>query len=124
MPCGIPASEPFYFFVDPLESSGLSYCVTDSRAAGTYGEYRLTADIDFVVLLRFEELATLRAVFPEKDYYVALTRAHRGAAGARLRISRSTLPVASGSRTPSNSASVGATSRLRTRGRRAPGLMP
>lgn len=66
----MPVPEPYCFFVDPMESSGLPYCVTGSLAAGTYGEYRLTADIDLVVLLRFEDIAKLRASFPEKDYYV------------------------------------------------------
>ena len=66
----MPVPEPYCFFVDPLESCGLPYCVTGSLAAGTYGEYRLTADIDLVVLLRFEDIEKLRSAFPEKDYYV------------------------------------------------------
>ena len=66
----MPVPEPYCFFIDPLESCGLPNCVTGSLGAGTYGEYRLTADIDLVVLLRFEDIAKLRAAFPEKDYYV------------------------------------------------------
>ena len=61
---------PYCFFVDPLESSGLTYCVTGSLAARAYGEYRLTGDIDFVVTLRFADIAKLRTAFPDQDYYV------------------------------------------------------
>jgi hypothetical protein len=46
------------------------YCITVSVAASIYGEPRLTADIDVVLLLRLGEIAALRAVFPETDYYV------------------------------------------------------
>lgn len=69
-----------------MESLGLPYCVTGSVAAGIYGEYRLTADIDFVLLLRLADIGRLRAVFPEQDYYIPpsdvliaeVNRTHRG----------------------------------------------
>ena len=66
----MPVPEPYCFFTDPLEATGLPYCVTGCLAASAYGEYRTTADIDFVVLLRSDDIAKLRAAFPEKDYYV------------------------------------------------------
>jgi hypothetical protein len=34
------------------------------------GEPRLTADIDVVLLLKLEDIAALKAAFPESDYYV------------------------------------------------------
>lgn len=66
----MPVPEPYCFFVDPLEATGLEYCVTGSLAAGAYGEYRLTADIDLIVVFRMEDIERLRVAFPEKDYYV------------------------------------------------------
>jgi hypothetical protein len=48
----MPAPSPFAPFIDPLERLGLPYCITGSVAASVYGEPRLTADIDVVLLLR------------------------------------------------------------------------
>ena len=47
----MPAPEPLAPFLEPLERLGLPYCVTGSVAASVYGEPRLTADIDIVLLL-------------------------------------------------------------------------
>ena len=66
----MPVPDPYAAFIEPLEASGLPYCVTGSLAAGAYGEFRLTSDIDLLVLLRFEDIAKLRQAFPEQDYYV------------------------------------------------------
>jgi hypothetical protein len=62
--------DPLYPFIGPLESLGVAYCITGSVAASVYGEPRLTADIDVVLMLRGSDLAGLRAGFPEADYYV------------------------------------------------------
>ncbi len=78
--------DAFRPFVRQLEISGLSYCITGSVAAGLYGEPRTTRDIDFVLLLRMEDIATLRAAFPEVDFYLPpievliaeARRSHRG----------------------------------------------
>ncbi len=66
----MPAPEPFAPFVDPLERLGLPYCITGSVAASVYGEPRLTADIDVVLLMKARDILPLRSVFPEADYYV------------------------------------------------------
>jgi len=66
----MPAPEPLAVFIDPLERLALPYCITGSVAASVYGEPRLTADIDVVLLLRAENIAALRAAFPESAYYV------------------------------------------------------
>jgi hypothetical protein len=66
----MPARNPLAPFVDPLERLGLPYCVTGSVAASVYGEPRLTADIDVVLLLGAGDIAALRAAFPEDAYYV------------------------------------------------------
>jgi hypothetical protein len=66
----MPAPEPLAVFIDPLERLALPYCITGSVAASVYGEPRLTADIDVVLLLRAENIAALQAAFPESAYYV------------------------------------------------------
>ena len=66
----MPARSPLAIFLEPLERLGLPYCVTGSVAASVYGEPRLTADIDIVLLLRTRDIPALRAAFPEVDYYV------------------------------------------------------
>ncbi len=78
--------EPFRNFLRRLEALGLPYCVTGSIAAGIYGEPRLTKDIDFVLLLRRDDIRALRAQFPDDRFYVPpdetliveAQRAHRG----------------------------------------------
>ena len=66
----MPAPSPLALFLEPLEHLGLPYCVTGSVAASVYGEPRLTADIDIVLLLQVEHLAALKSAFPESQYYV------------------------------------------------------
>ena len=56
--------------VEPLERLGLPYCITGSVAASVYGEPRLTADIDVVLLLASADVAALKSAFPEAEYYV------------------------------------------------------
>ena len=53
-----------------MEALGLPYCITGSVAASVYGEPRLTADIDVVLLLKLGDIAALRAAFPQTAYYV------------------------------------------------------
>ncbi len=66
----MPAPSPLAPFLEPLERLGLPYCVTGSVAASVYGEPRLTADIDIVLLLSIRDIAALRAAFPDSAYYV------------------------------------------------------
>lgn len=66
----MPAPSPLAAFLDPFERLALPYCVTGSVAASVYGEPRLTADIDIVLLLAAQDVPALRAVFPESAYYV------------------------------------------------------
>jgi hypothetical protein len=65
----MPAPSPFAAFLEPLERLALPYYVTGSVAASVYGEPRLTADIDVVLLLKPRDIPALRKVFPEADYY-------------------------------------------------------
>lgn len=78
--------EPFSHFIVPLEGAGLPYGITGSVAAGIYGETRTTKDIDFVLLLRADDVVKFRAAFPETEYYVPpletlITELHRGQRG-------------------------------------------
>lgn len=66
----MPAPSPFAPFLLPLEALGLPYCITGSVAASIYGEPRLTADIDVVLLLRPHDIAALQRAFPQERYYV------------------------------------------------------
>lgn len=66
----MPVPELFQPFLAPLERLGFTYCITGSVAASVYGEPRLTADIDVILLLRRQDLPALRSAFPETDYYV------------------------------------------------------
>lgn len=66
----MPVPEPLAPFLEPLERLGLPYCVTGSVAASIYGEPRLTADVDLVLLLRHADLPSLLAAFPEDEYYI------------------------------------------------------
>ena len=70
----MPAPNAFAPFLDPLERLGLPYCITGSVAASVYGEPRLTADIDVVLLLEAPRIPALQAAFPEADYYVLSVR--------------------------------------------------
>ena len=66
----MPAPSPLAPFLDPLERLGLPYCITGSVAASVYGEPRLTADIDVVLLLGSQDIGALHAAFPQTGYYV------------------------------------------------------
>jgi hypothetical protein len=82
----MPVPEPLAPFLEPLERLNLPYCVTGSVAASVYGEPRLTADVDVVLLLARQDIDALRSAFPESLYYVPpeetlrlqLARASRG----------------------------------------------
>ena len=66
----MPAPSPLAPFLEPLERLGFPYCVTGSVAASVYGEPRLTADIDIVLLLGVQDIDVLRSAFPDAAYYV------------------------------------------------------
>ena len=68
--CCMPAPDPLAPFLEPIARLGLPYCVTGSVAASVYGEPRLTADIDIVLLLGIQDIAALRSTFPDVAYYV------------------------------------------------------
>jgi hypothetical protein len=75
----MPAPDPLAPFIEPLERLALPYCITGSVAASVYGEPRLTADIDIVLVLRVSDIPALRSAFPEAEYYVPPTETMREA---------------------------------------------
>jgi hypothetical protein len=81
----MPELDPLVAFVGPLEQLGAPYCITGSVAASIYGEPRLTADVDVVVLLRQTDLQRLHAAFPDHAYYVPPEETLRLAIGSRTR---------------------------------------
>jgi hypothetical protein len=56
-------------FVARLEATGLPYMVTGSVASMTYGEPRLTLDLDLVIELQADRAGALLAAFPESEFY-------------------------------------------------------
>lgn len=66
----MPAPSLLAPFIGPLEQLGLPYCITGSVAASVYGEPRLTADIDVVLLLGGADIEALISAFPKDEYYV------------------------------------------------------
>jgi hypothetical protein len=81
----MPAPSPLAAFVEPLERLGVLYCITGSVAASVYGEPRLTADVDVVLLLGPADLDRLRSAFPEALYYVPPEETLRLALAQRAR---------------------------------------
>jgi len=53
----MPAPSRLAPFLEPLERLRFPYCITGSVAASVYGEPRLTADIDVVLVLKVEIIA-------------------------------------------------------------------
>jgi hypothetical protein len=69
----MPEAELSLLFVRPLNQLGVRYIVGGSVAAILYGEPRLTHDVDFIVFLRYEDIARLRQAFPAPEFYMPPT---------------------------------------------------
>ena len=57
--------------IDSLDGLGLTYMVVGSFASGSYGEPRMTRDIDIVIGLPPDDVARLCEAFPAPEYYVS-----------------------------------------------------
>lgn len=64
-------AELLRFLVAGLDRLGLRYVIVGSTASITFGEPRLTNDIDVVVELPLAKVGQLCAAFPADDYYVS-----------------------------------------------------
>ena len=63
-------SDAFLSYTRKLERLGLRYMVTGSLAGITYGEPRLTNDVDIILELPREVVGAFRAAFSEQEYYL------------------------------------------------------
>lgn len=61
----------FRVIIAPLESAKFDYMIVGSVAAMTYGEPRLTNDIDLVIELQPGELPIFESAFPAEEFYRA-----------------------------------------------------
>jgi hypothetical protein len=59
------------FAVDVFERLQVAYLVVGSYASGSYGEPRLTLDIDIVIDPPVNQLDAICESFPESDFYVS-----------------------------------------------------
>lgn len=57
-------------FIAPLETLDIPYMITGGVASVIYGDPRFTRDIDVIVVLRPERIATLISAFPADGFYV------------------------------------------------------
>ena len=65
----MPEVNLFLLFTNRLNKLGVRYMVTGSVAVITYGELRLTHDVDMVVVLDRGHIARLPEVFPPSEFY-------------------------------------------------------
>jgi hypothetical protein len=68
-------AELLRYVIDVLEAQKLTYMVVGSFASTTYGEPRLTHDIDIVVQLSADSATRLCDAFPAPEFYVSPTAA-------------------------------------------------
>lgn len=66
----MPEPELSLLFVRPLNRLGIRYMIGGAVAAISYGEPRLTNDVDFVVFLARSEIERFAAAFPASSFYV------------------------------------------------------
>jgi hypothetical protein len=57
--------------IEVLEQLGVTYMVVGSYASGSYGEPRMTQDIDIVVDLQLSQVPALCAAFPPPEFYAS-----------------------------------------------------
>jgi hypothetical protein len=66
----VEQSELLAFTIDQLEDLGITYMLVGSIASGTYGEPRLTHDIDIVIDATAAQIRAMCARFPSGNFYV------------------------------------------------------
>ncbi len=57
------------YIVQRLEDAGIKYLITGSIASMVYGEPRFTNDVDIVVEVHEDDIASLKGCFPEEEFY-------------------------------------------------------
>lgn len=69
-------------FVGPLERMGLTYMVTGGVASVVYGDPRFTRDVDLVLELEPDLVASFHEAFPSTDFYVPPVEEYFRASGS------------------------------------------
>ena len=59
----------FLVFTERLEQAGINYMTTGSVASMMYGMPRFTHDLDVVIDLQADQIDSVIAAFPDKDFY-------------------------------------------------------
>jgi hypothetical protein len=67
----VTQAELLRFAIDVFERLHVVYLVVGSYASGSYGEPRMTRDIDIVIDPRADQLNAICDAFPESDFYVS-----------------------------------------------------
>jgi hypothetical protein len=65
----MPAPNPVAIFAPPLNQLGVRWMAVGSIASSAYGEYRVTNDIDVILVLQRNDAAAIAAAFPLEDFY-------------------------------------------------------
>jgi hypothetical protein len=65
----MPAPNPVAIFAPPLNQLGVRWMAVGSIASSAYGEYRVTNDIDVILVLHRADAAAVAAAFPLEEFY-------------------------------------------------------
>lgn len=65
----MPAPNPFAIFAPRLNQAQVRWMAVGSIASGSYGEYRVTNDIDVIVVIDRDGASRIAEPFPETDFY-------------------------------------------------------
>jgi hypothetical protein len=63
------APNPVAIFAPRLNETGLRWMAVGSIASNAYGEFRVTLDVDIILLLEARDAKLLTAAFPEEKFY-------------------------------------------------------
>ena len=82
----MPPPNPVSIFAPPLNEAGLRWITVGSIAASAYGEFRVTNDVDLVLVMNRGDASQLARAFPDEEFYrpplevmeVEAARAQRG----------------------------------------------
>ena len=88
-------AELLRYVIEVLEAQKLTYMVVGSFASATYGEPRLTHDIDIVLDLGMDAVERLCEAFPSPEFYVSASAAREA---VRMRSPFNVIHPASGNK--------------------------
>ena len=65
----MPAPNPVAVFAPPFNQLGLQWMVVGSIASSAFGEFRVTNDVDLILVLPVGQAKRLAETFPESEFY-------------------------------------------------------